>query len=112
MKIGGTGAVTETATVFKDNKISSTELTLLRMNGAVGDILSQFFDKKGNIVECDLHDRLITTKLDVLKTYSNVIGVAAGESKVEAIHAALLGGYLDVLVTDEDTAQLLAKVKS
>ena len=41
-----------------------------------------------------------------------VIGVAAGESKVEAIHAALLGGYLDVLVTDEDTAQLLAEVKS
>ena len=31
---------------------------------------------------------------------------------VEAIHAALLGGYLDVLVTDEDTAQLLAEVKS
>jgi len=112
MTIVGIGAVSESATIFKDNKISTTELTLLRMNGAVGDILSQFYDKNGNIVECDLHDRLVTTKLDVLKTYSNVIGVAAGEGKVEAIHAALLGGYLDVLVTDEDTAQLLADVKS
>jgi DNA-binding transcriptional regulator LsrR (DeoR family) len=82
------------------------------MNCAVGDILSQFYDKNGNIVECDLHERLVTTKLNVLKTYSNVIGVAVGESKVDAIHAALLGGYLDVLVTDEDTAQLLAEVKS
>ena len=112
MTIVGIGAVTESATIFKDNKISSTELTLLRMNGAVGDILSQFYDKNGNIVECDLHDRLVSTKLEELKTYSNVIGVAAGESKIEAIHAALLGGYLDVLVTDEETAQLLAEIKS
>lgn len=112
MTIVGIGAVSESATIFKDNKISTTEMTILRMNGAVGDILSQFFDKDGNIIETDLHNRLVTTKLDVLKTYSNVIGVAAGDSKIEAIHAALLGGYLDVLVTDEDTAQLLADIKS
>ena len=39
----------------------------------------------------------------------NVIGLAAGAQKVEAIRAALLGGFLDVLVTDEATATLLLK---
>ena len=36
-----------------------------------------------------------------------MIGVAAGDSKVEAIHAALKGQYLDVLITDDRTAEKL-----
>ena len=36
-----------------------------------------------------------------------MIGVAAGDSKVEAIHAALMGQYLDVLITDDRTAEKL-----
>lgn len=107
MTIVGIGAVNESATIFKDNKISKTELTLLKMSGAVGDILSQFYDKDGNILNFELHDRLVSTKLDTLKNMQNVIGVAGGESKVEAIHGALMGGYLDVLITDECTAESL-----
>src|SRR4030042_4357515 len=111
MSIVGIGAVLETATIFRDNKISHNEMALLKMNGAVGDILSQFYDKNGKVINCELHNRLITTKLDVLKQYNNVIGVAAGESKVNAIHAALIGGYLNVLITDEDTAKRLVDIK-
>ncbi|KUO74541.1 MAG: hypothetical protein APF77_18900 [Clostridia bacterium BRH_c25] len=107
MTVVSIGAVDETATIFKDNKISKNELVLLRMNGAVGDILSQFFDKNGEKIEYELHDRLISTKLDTLKTMKNVIGVAGGLRKVHAIHGALKAGYLDVLITDEATAESL-----
>lgn len=107
MTIVGIGAVNENATIFKDSKINPTELMLLKMSGAVGDILSYFYDKNGNIVDFELHDRLISTKLDILKDMQNVVGVAGGESKVEAIHGALMGGYLDVLITDECTAESL-----
>ena len=45
-----------------------------------------------------------------LKELENVIGVAAGSHKVDAIRAVLRGKYLDVLITDEATAlQLLGK---
>ena len=44
-----------------------------------------------------------------LKKLDNVIGVAAGPSKVNAIRAALRGKYLDILITDEDTARQLIK---
>jgi DNA-binding transcriptional regulator LsrR (DeoR family) len=37
----------------------------------------------------------------------NVIGIAGGPTKVKAIHGALVGGYLDVLITDEGTAEKL-----
>jgi len=36
-----------------------------------------------------------------------VIGIAAGSDKVTAIRAALRGGYLNALVTDEETAEQL-----
>lgn len=107
--VTGIGAVDATATIFKDNMISQNELVLLKMNGAVGDILSQFYDKDGNMIETELHNRLISTKLEVLKNMDNVIGVAGGESKVDAIHAALTGGYFDVLITDEKTAASLTQ---
>lgn len=108
MTVVGVGAMMDTSTIIRDNILSPNDLVLLKMNGAVGDILSQFFDKDGNVIDFDFHKRLITTHLDTLKTYKNVIGVAGGESKVEAIHASLLGGYLNVLITDENTAEQLA----
>jgi lsr operon transcriptional repressor len=112
MSVVGIGAVDETATIFKDNKINHNDLALLRMNGAVGDILCQFYDKQGKKITCDLHKRTITTQLETLKNFNNVIGVAGGESKVNAIHSALIGGYLDVLITDEETAESLIKLEN
>ena len=49
----------------------------------------------------------MSTTMDQLRTLDNVIGAAGGPDKAEAILAVLRGGYLDVLITDEDTAQLL-----
>ncbi len=106
----GIGAPDKTATIIKANQISENDLVLLKMNGAVGDMLSQFYDKDGNKISSDLHDRLITVKLEKLKEKKNVIGVAGGQSKVESIHAALIGGYINILITDEETAEGLIKL--
>jgi DNA-binding transcriptional regulator LsrR (DeoR family) len=77
------------------------------MRGAVGDVLSHFIDKDGNPVHTGIEDRLISTPLETLRQLDNVVGVAAGKNKVEGIRAALRGRYLDILVTDEETAQAL-----
>lgn len=63
-------------------------------------------------MNAEIEDRLISTSLETLRQLKNVIGVAAGRSKVEAIRAALRGGYLDVLITDEDTALRLLETPS
>ena len=44
-----------------------------------------------------------------LKEIPLVIGVAGGEEKVEAIRAALEGGLIHVLITDERTGDALLK---
>ena len=75
----------------------------------MGDLLSHFMDKNGQLIAADLEDRLLSLSLDKLRQLDNVIGVAGGLGKTDAILAALRGQYLDVLITDEDTALRLLK---
>ncbi|MDO5376987.1 MAG: sugar-binding transcriptional regulator [Clostridia bacterium] len=103
----GIGSMHESATVVKSGVISNNDLFYLRMHHAVGDVLCHFLDKDGELLENPLEDRLISTSLSRLKSMQNVVGLAAGPQKAEAIRAVLRGGYLDVLITDEATANLL-----
>lgn len=107
LSVIGIGSVSENATTLKSGILSNNDLLYLKMKGAIGDILCHFIDKDGNLVDSTIESRLITTPLDTLRSLKNVIGVAAGEDKVEAIKAVLHGGYIDILVTDEDTARKL-----
>jgi DNA-binding transcriptional regulator LsrR (DeoR family) len=112
ISIVGIGSVSDNATIFKYNIASDDDRTLLKMQGAVGDILSQFYDKDGKIIQSDLSKKLVSIKLDTLKNASNTIGVAGGKEKIHAIYSALIGGYLNVLITDEDTAKELLTFKN
>ncbi len=103
----GIGGMSEDATIFKSGILSKNDLLYLKMQGAVGDMLSHFLDENGNLLNHDVEDRLISSSLDTIKNLDNVIGVAAGHSKIAAIRAVLRGAYLDVLITDENTAQQL-----
>lgn len=105
MTVVGIGSVSERATVVKDGKLTANDLLILQRNGAVGDILGYFIDENGNQLDCAIHKRLISTPIDALKNLQNVIGVAGGPEKILAIHAALKTGCLDVLITDESTAE-------
>lgn len=107
MSVVGIGCLSDQATIVKNGILNHNDFTFLKMRGAVGDVLSHFLDKNGQVVSHDLEGRLMSTTMDQLRTLDNVIGAAGGPDKAEAILAVLRGGYLDVLITDEDTAQLL-----
>ncbi len=103
----GIGAMNKDASIFKSNIASQNDFQILKLKGAVGDLLSYFFDINGNLIESDFHDRLISTSMISLKSFQNTIAVAGGEEKHVAIRAALNCGYIDVLITDEKTARFL-----
>jgi len=71
----------------------------------VGDILGQYFDQEGKILDLDLHQRTIAIPLNELKDMPNVLAVAGGKHKVDAILGAIKGRFIKILVTDEDTAR-------
>ncbi len=105
----GVGALGESATVFRTGVLGQGDMFYLKMNHAVGDVLGHFLDEDGQLIPSQIEDRLISTPLCKIKSMHNVIGLAAGTDKIEAIRAVLRGEYLDILITDEPTANLLLK---
>lgn len=105
----GIGATTQDATVIKENIITWDQMGILRRMGAVGDILGQFYTAEGEKLNAELHRRIVGIDIDTLRGKPNVIGIAAGDEKVEAIRGALRGKYIRTLITDERTAEQLLR---
>jgi DNA-binding transcriptional regulator LsrR (DeoR family) len=89
------------------NAIAETETAHLRRLGAVGDVCLRFFDAAGAPITTPFEDRLIGIGADVLRKVPRRVGVAGGERKYNAIRAALLGGWVNVLITDHRVAERL-----
>ncbi|MCI8638519.1 MAG: sugar-binding transcriptional regulator [Coprococcus sp.] len=75
----------------------------------VGEVCTHFFDKDGGAVIPPFSNRIISINLEDYKKIPVRIGVAGGEEKIEAIRAALKGGYVNVLISDFQTAELLTE---
>lgn len=89
------------------NIFSAQELQALRDQGAVGDVCLRYFDAEGAPVQTPLNDRVIGMELEQLRNVKRSVGIAGGERKHAAIRGALLGRYINVLITDLHTAQAL-----
>ncbi|WP_182113863.1 MULTISPECIES: sugar-binding transcriptional regulator [unclassified Actinotalea] len=105
--IVGIGALSGGPTLAKLGYAAEDELERNAAAGAVGDILGVFYDAEGTPLDLPIHRRRIGIDLDDLRAIPNVVGVAGGRAKLDAIRGALGGGYLDVLVTTEEVARAL-----
>lgn len=86
------------------------EDVLSRLNGeVVGDVLSRFYDSHGHHIPNELDCRLIGITVDDLKAAQFRIAVAESLEKAAAIKAALLGKYMNILVTTQETAEEILK---
>ena len=86
---------------------SKKELKFLKESGAVGEMHGEYFNSEGQSLEIEHHHRLITIRLETLRKMKHVVGVAGGKEKIDAIAAALRGGIIHSLITDEVTAKSL-----
>jgi DNA-binding transcriptional regulator LsrR (DeoR family) len=90
--------------MYEIGYLSDADIEELRQANVVGDISSKYILKNGELAPVSINQRGIGIELEDLKKIDKVIGVAKGVYKVESILAALKGGYLDVLITDDETA--------
>lgn len=74
---------------------------------AIGDICSRPFDAAGRAIAFPGSERLVAMELADLTRIPHAIGLAVGAVKVPGIRAAAKAGYINTLVTDTSTAQLL-----
>ena len=91
------------------NTILTEELQRLEDKGAVGNICLRFYNVDGQQIEDSIHGRVLGLELERLKGIPTVVGVACGKRKRQAILGALRGRWINVLLTDQFTAESLVQ---
>ncbi len=76
-------------------------LKILEQGQAVGEAFGYYFDQTGNMV---YHMETMGLQLEDVKNARQVIGLAGGAYKAEAIYAIAKVGLVDVLIIDETAA--------
>ncbi|EFJ5885940.1 TPA: sugar-binding transcriptional regulator [Escherichia coli] len=81
----------------------------LNARQVAGDICSRFFDIHGAMVETNMSEKTLSIEMNKLKQARYSIGIAMSEEKYSGIIGALRGKYINCLVTNSSTAELLLK---
>ena len=76
-------------------------------NSVVGDISTHFFSLDGEIM--NLYNNTLCASVDNLKKARQVVAIACGDSKEEAIIGALKTQIVDTFITDEYTAKKILR---
>jgi deoxyribonucleoside regulator len=89
------------------NFISDTERECLNRDHAVGEVCTHYFDIDGKLIQSGIEDRVLAIDYDSLLKIPFRIGVACGVEKVQAMIGAVRGRFINVLITDKETARKL-----
>jgi DNA-binding transcriptional regulator LsrR (DeoR family) len=112
MAIVGIGALPKDgfggrSSLFQSGVLSDEELQAIKAVGAVGDLILYTFDAQGRFVPESIAEHAIAIPIDQLRRVPQVIAVAGGAEKAEAIRGALSTGIINMLITDQAAARLL-----
>ncbi len=102
----GIGELGRNAPLLSDGFINEAELAQLDAAGAVGEIVGWTFDREGRLIDGLTNDRVASSPLPD-PSRSLVIASAMGRRKLPALRAAIRGGLVNGLITDEVTAEAL-----
>ncbi|HVO44591.1 MAG TPA: sugar-binding transcriptional regulator [Aggregatilineales bacterium] len=103
----GIGSLDRDQLYARAGLVSQEELDYLEQRDAVGDICGRFFDIRGVEVLATFSDRTVGISLRDLVRGRLAIAVAGGREKVMPLRAALCGGWINVVVTDDETARAI-----
>jgi len=92
------------STLIKTGSFTVEDFKYLESLDVVGDVNLIFIDENGNHIPNKIDERIVRVSLDGLKKINNLIGVAFGRRKLKVLLGALRGHIINVLFTDEETA--------
>ena len=101
------GGIESMTTSYRVGHVTEAERMSLIDAGAVGDVLYNFVDQDGRLVDHPVNQRSISLSLDGLARIENKALLAGGVEKRGIISAVLKSVRPRILVTDEVTARYL-----
>lgn len=104
----GIGELGAHAPLLVDGFLTAGEMEELLAAGAAGEICGWIFDDNGQLLDHPINQRVASIPIPVHED-TTVFGLARGARKHRAIRAAVRGGQINALITDEDAARYLLK---
>jgi DNA-binding transcriptional regulator LsrR (DeoR family) len=87
--------------------LNQEDIDFLKKGKYIGEMCGRFFNRKGREPEGSLAERTVAITLKQLRKIPLVCLMASGPEKVEGILAASMAGFINVLITGEETAKAL-----
>lgn len=91
------------------HRFSTDELRALEAKGAVGHVCLRFYNAVGEEIKNPLGATVFGVELAHLKSIPSVVGIGGGKRKLQAILGALRGEWVDVLITDQFSAEAILR---
>lgn len=107
MAVLSAGIPAPDSTAFRFGFLSDEERTALIRLGAVGDILYNFYDRDGRLVDHPINRRVISIPIEQLRGLPRRIIASGGNEKVDSLLGAIRLIDCNVLITNEATAREL-----
>ena len=102
----------EDSSLVREGFLSAAEARRILDAGGVGHICCYHYDRNGRFLDVEENRRIIGVRSFELTDIPEVVGIACGSRKAEAILGALRGGLIDTLITDEAAAlSILSSLK-
>ena len=104
------GGISSLTTSYRTGYLSEADRRSLIEAGAIGDVLYNFIDEKGDLVDHEVNNRVISVNLaSLLRTPERVL-ISGGKEKLVAMRAAITTVAPTTLILDEQTALALIAV--
>ncbi|ASP83067.1 sugar-binding transcriptional regulator [Sinorhizobium meliloti] len=104
LSVGGISALT---TSYRAGYLSEADRRSLIDAGAVGDVLYNFIDKDGKVIDHEVNSRVISVSIDRLRRTPERVLISGGAEKLAALRASIKTINPTTFVTDEQTAGAL-----
>ena len=101
------GNLESKSTAFRFEMLPEPDRLALIKAGAVGDVLYNFYDANGKLVDHPVNKRIMSIPLEQLRDVPLRVISAGGAEKIEAILGAIKLINCNVLITNEATAKAL-----
>lgn len=101
------GGISSLTTSYRTGYLSEADRRSLIEAGAIGDVLYNFINQDGELVDHEVNGRVISVNIARLRRTPERVLISGGKDKLNAIRATIRTIGPTTLVTDEQTAMSL-----